>query len=140
MEQTKPAYLLEIVEVPKAKRIRCHAEGCGHSVYARIHVVLVDGAFQVLGGDCFQRLYGYALSGATSYYGGTVGSPTRLNEEMRMLLETNTAEFIQRLEARRLEMEAHQAKSRELPPHLTAPSKFDSSGPNGSSTFQISSR
>ncbi|WP_371765591.1 hypothetical protein [Massilia sp.] len=111
MEQDKPAYLLDIVEVAKEKRIRCQADGCGHPVYARVHVVLVDGLFQVLGGDCFQRLYGRSLLGATSFYGGSVGLPTRLDDEMRLLLETNTAEFIERLEARRKELETKAARS-----------------------------
>jgi len=111
MNQDKPAYLLDIVEVAREKRIRCQADGCGHAVYARIHVVLVGGQFQVLGGDCFQRLYGESVSGAASFYGGSVGTPTKLDDEMRLLLETNTADFIERLEARRLELEARTARS-----------------------------
>jgi hypothetical protein len=114
MGEDKRAYLLDVVEVDHDKRVRCQAEGCGHSVYARIHVVLVDGQFQVLGGSCFQRLYGRALEGVKSYYGGSAGSPTRLNDEMRLLLATNTAEFIERLEARRLELEAEAATKRAL--------------------------
>jgi len=114
MEQDKPAYLLDIVEVAKEKRIRCQADGCGHSVYARIHVVLIDGVFQVLGGDCFQRLYGESLLGTTSFYGGSVGSPTKLDDEMRLLLKTNTTEFIERLEARRIEPEAKVARSGQI--------------------------
>jgi hypothetical protein len=70
--------------------------------------------FQVLGGDCFQRLYGESLFGTTSLYGGSVGSPTKLDDEMRLLLETNTAEFIERMEARRLEFEAMLARSRQV--------------------------
>lgn len=115
MRQDKSAYLLDIVEVDKAKRVRCQADGCGHSVYARIHVVLVDGVFQVLGGDCFQRLYGEFLAGATSFYGGSTSSPTRLDDEMRRLLESNTAEFIERLEDRRLELEAQAARLAPMP-------------------------
>lgn len=106
MGEEKSAYLLDVVEVDRNKRVRCQAAGCGHSVYARIHVVLVNGQFQVLGGNCFQRLYGRVLQDAESYYGGSAGSPTRLDEEMRLLLATNTAEFIETLEARRLELEA----------------------------------
>lgn len=94
------------MEVDRDKRIRCQSEECGHSVYSRIHILLVDGRFQVLGGSCFQRLFGRDLQDAESYYGGPVGSPTRLDDEMRLLLTTNTAEFIGSLEAKRLELEA----------------------------------
>ena len=114
MGEDRRAYLLDVVEVDHDKRVRCQADGCGHSVYARIHVVLVDGQFQVLGGSCFQRLYGRVLEGAKSYYGGSTGSPTRLDDEMRLLLASNTAEFIERLEARRLELEAEAASRRAL--------------------------
>ena len=46
MGEETSAYLLDIAEVDRDKRIRCQAEGCGHSVYARIHILLVDGRFQ----------------------------------------------------------------------------------------------
>lgn len=114
MGEDKRAYLLDVVEVDHDKRVRCQAQGCGHSVYARIHVILVDGQFQVLGGSCFQRLYGRVLEGAKSYYGGSIGSPTRLDDEMRLLLASNTAEFIERLEVKRLEFEANAALKRPL--------------------------
>ena len=106
MSEAKSAYLLHVVEVDRDKRVRCQAEGCGHSVYARIHILLVDGQFQVLGGNCFQRLYGRGLQDAKSYYGGSAGSPTQLDDDMRLLLATNTAEFVERLETWRLELEA----------------------------------
>jgi hypothetical protein len=112
MGKNESAVLLDVVEVEREKRVRCQAGGCGHGVYARIHVVLVDGSFLVLGGDCFQRLYGNALKGATSRYGGSSGAPTRLDDEMRNLLSENTAEFIERLEARRREFEARAERER----------------------------
>jgi hypothetical protein len=105
------AYLLAVVEIDKSKRIRCQAKGCGHAVYARIHVVLDSGQFVVLGGDCFLRLYGSTLRGAKSYYGGTANAPTTLSDEMRLLLDSNTSEFVERLEQRREQMEM-EAESR----------------------------
>lgn len=41
------AELLAIVEVDKADRVVCQADGCGHSVYRRIHVVRHDGRLGV---------------------------------------------------------------------------------------------
>lgn len=114
MEMSGAAYLVDVVEVNKAKRVRCQAQGCGHSVYARIHVVLDMGRFVVLGGDCFQRLYGDSLGGTNSFYGGSASAPTKLSDEMRQLLDSNTAEFVEKLEQHRQEMEAEAAKHKAL--------------------------
>jgi len=106
MEPTSAVYLVDVVEVDKENRILCQADGCGHSVYAAIHIVLQDGKFTVLGGDCFKRLFGASLQGGSSYYGGSIQSPTILTEEMRELLATNTVGFIEQLELHRQELEA----------------------------------
>jgi hypothetical protein len=140
MPKPTEAYLLDVVEVDKARRVRCQAEGCGHAVYARIHVMLVDGKFLVLGGDCFQRLFGKVLPEAKSYYGGSANAPTVLTEEMRALLNSNTAEFIERLERRRLQIEeelaqreaVQQAKQHESTMPMT-------SGDRSASTLGLSS-
>lgn len=120
MENPIQPYLVDVVAVDKAKRIRCQAEGCGHGVYARIHVVLDRGKFVVLGGDCFQRLYGMTLQGTTSYYGGSASSPTQLTEKMRTLLTSNTAEFVEALEHRRQQIEAEAAQSLARQAHQAA--------------------
>ncbi|WP_308921826.1 hypothetical protein [Janthinobacterium sp. J1-1] len=112
-QQPAKAYLIDVVEVDKSKRIRCQAESCGHAVYARIHVVLDSGKFVVLGGSCFQRLYGMALQNAESHYGGSASYPTQLTEEMRALLTSNTVEFVELLEQRRQQLEAEAAKREE---------------------------
>lgn len=52
------SHLLSIVEVSHANRIRCQADGCDHSVFKRIHVVLDNGKFHVLGSQCYATLYG----------------------------------------------------------------------------------
>jgi hypothetical protein len=112
-QQPAKAHLIDVVEVDKSKRIRCQAEGCGHGVYARIHVVLDSGKFVVLGSSCYQRLYGMALQEITSYYGGSASNPTRLTDEMRALLTSNTIAFVELLEQRRQQVEAQAAKRQE---------------------------
>ena len=97
------AYLLAIVEVDKADRIQCQAEGCGHSVYKRIHVVLAGLKFKVLGSQCYGRLYGYASSDGLPQFGS--GTGRLLTAEERQVLVENTAAFIERLEAERIELE-----------------------------------
>lgn len=98
------AYLLAVVEVDKADRILCQAEGCGHAVYKRIHVALAGLEFKVLGSQCYERLYGQAKpTGQVPQYGTTSG--TLLTPEERLVLVENTAAFIEALEAKRVEME-----------------------------------
>lgn len=109
------AYLLAIVEVDKADRIQCQAEGCGHSVYKRIHVVLAGLEFKVLGSQCYERLYGQASAAAPQYGSGT---GRLLTAEERLVLVENTAAFIEALEAERVELErraaAQAARQREI--------------------------
>ncbi len=102
------AYLLAVVEVDKADRIQCQAEGCGHSVYKRIHVVLAGLEFKVLGSQCYERLYGQAtLTGEAAQYG--TGTGRLLTPEERLVLVENTAVFIEALEANRVEVERRAA-------------------------------
>jgi hypothetical protein len=106
------AYLLAIVEVDKADRIFCQADGCGHSVYKRIHVVLANGEFTVLGSQCFDRLHGQtALAGQTPQYGAASGR--LLTPAERLVLVENTAAFIEALEAERVQLESAAAQKME---------------------------
>lgn len=97
------SHLLSIVEVSHANRIRCQADGCGHSVFKRIHVVLDNGKFHVLGSQCFATLYGGLGTVAAPYYGGGAARP--LTDDERALLVENTARFIEQLENERIENE-----------------------------------
>ena len=97
------SHLLSIVEVSHSNRIRCQADGCGHSVFKRIHVVLDNGKFHVLGSQCFAKLYGELGTAAAPYYGGGDARPLTYDERA-MLLE-NTVRFIEQLENERIEHE-----------------------------------
>jgi len=98
------AYLLAVVEVDKADRIQCQADGCGHSVYKRIHIVLAGLKFKVLGSQCYERLYGRTtLTSQAPQYG--TGAGRLLTQEERLILVENTAAFIEALEAERVELE-----------------------------------
>lgn len=98
------SHLLSIVEVSHANRIRCQADGCGHSVFKRIHIVLDNGKFHVLGSQCFSKLYGGLGTAATApYYGG--GDARPLTDYERAMLVENTARFIEQLENERIENE-----------------------------------
>lgn len=97
------SHLLSIVEVSHANRIRCQADGCGHSVFKRIHVVLDNGKFHVLGSQCYATLYGGPGTVAAPYYGGGAARP--LTDDERAMLVENTARFIEQLENERIENE-----------------------------------
>lgn len=89
--------LLAVVEVDKIDRVVCQAQGCGHGVYRRIHVVRHhDGRLGVYGSDCFDRLFGDSID-RTPCYGG--GEGRLLTAEERLMLVENTERFIAEFEA-----------------------------------------
>lgn len=88
--------LLAVVEVEKADRVVCQAQGCGHGVYRRIHVVRHEGgALGVYGADCFIRLFGHLVE-RTPHYGG--GEGRELTAEERQMLAENTEQLIAQFE------------------------------------------
>ena len=120
--QESAAFLLAVVEVDKKDRVLCQVEGCGHSIFKRVHVMKVDGAFKVLGSDCFKRMYGHlGREASTPQYGSSDGR--HLTDDERLLLIENTARFIEQLEIERIEYEriaALKAAEREHQAHLDA--------------------
>lgn len=88
---TLAARLLAIVSVTPTSRVQCQNLGCGHGVYAVIHVVEDGGQLVVLGSTCFAKRYGgdHAL-GKPSYSAGG-GNGSMLSEEERQMLQDNTA-------------------------------------------------
>ena len=89
--------LLAVVEVPHEDRVRCAAEGCGHSVYRRVHLVRAGGSTQVYGSDCFARLFGSTPTGQAAPKYGT-GTGRALTLEERALLTENTDRLIEQFE------------------------------------------
>ena len=89
--------LLAVVEVPLEDRVRCAAEGCGHSVYRRVHLVRTGGSTQVYGSDCFARLFGSTPTGQAAPRYGT-GTGRALTPEERALLTENTERLIEQFE------------------------------------------
>jgi len=89
--------LLAVVEVEKVDRVVCQAEGCGHGVYRRIHIVRhEDGGLGVYGSDCFARLFGQ-LTEKAPQYGSAEGRA--LTAQERQMLAENTARLIAQFEA-----------------------------------------
>lgn len=113
------AYLLAVVEVDRADRVICQAEGCGHSVFRRIHVVLTGLEFKVLGSRCYQQLYGGGAQGASPHYGTSEGR--RLSDVERLMLVENTARFIEELELERLDIERRLASGPAVSPAVMYP-------------------
>jgi hypothetical protein len=89
--------LLAIVEVDQAQRVVCQAEGCGHGVYRRIHVVrCADSRVRVYGSDCFGRLFHGLIPEARPRYGSGDGRP--LTDEERAMLVANTESLVAQFE------------------------------------------
>ena len=93
--------LLAIVAVDPEHRVQCGQPSCGHSVYARIHVVRADGELLVLGSTCFEKRYGSGSALGAPSYGG--GSGRQLTTEERELLVQNTAMLLAKFEHERAE-------------------------------------
>lgn len=89
--------LLAVVEVPQEDRVRCAAEGCGHSVYRRVHLVRIDATTKVYGSDCFARLFGSTPTGSSAPRYGS-GTGRSLTPEERALLIHNTERLIEQFE------------------------------------------
>ena len=90
------AHLLAVVGVDKADRVVCQAQGCGHGVYRRIHVVRHDnGELGVFGSDCFERLFGHLISKPPRYGSG---EGRELTAEERQMLADNTERLIAQFE------------------------------------------
>lgn len=105
--------LLAVVEVLHDERVRCAAEGCGHSVYRRIHLVRTEGTTKVYGSDCFARLFGSTPAGqAAPRYGTTTGRS--LTPEERALLTENTERLIEQFEQEHLARIAEAERRRAL--------------------------
>src|SRR5690349_11602752 len=91
------ARLRAIVAVDVIDRVQCQQSGCGHSVYAAIHVVEEEGRLLVLGSTCFAKRYGDAHALGQAQYGGDGGR--KLTEEERRMLIQNTAALLAHFEA-----------------------------------------
>jgi len=99
MAETQPFKLLAIVAVDPSHRVRCQQPHCGHSVYARIHVVEEADQLIVLGSDCFAKRYGVAH--ATDFHGHGSGGGRVLTEAEREMLVNNTKALLAQFEAER---------------------------------------
>ena len=91
------ARLRAIVAVDAKDRVRCQQPGCGHSVYAAVHVVEEDGKLMVLGSTCFAQRYGSHAALGQAQYGG--GGGRKLTDEERQLLIQNTEALLAQFEA-----------------------------------------
>lgn len=117
-QMSKDPALLAIVAVPPSKAVSCQAPGCGHRVYAAVHVVEDAGQTLVLGSTCYAKRYGASSAlGSPSYTSGGSGGKA-LTDEERDLLAANAAELVQRfrdaheaqLAAARAQLQAQRAR------------------------------
>lgn len=91
------ARLRAIVALDVSNRVQCQNPGCGHSVYAAVHVVEEDNGLLVLGSTCFAKRYGGASALGTAQYGA--GGGRKLTDHERAMLLQNTAALLAHFEA-----------------------------------------
>lgn len=89
--------LRAVVTVDQVDRVRCQQSGCGHSVYASVHIVEENGRLLVLGSTCFAKRFGAANALGSAKFGAGAGRKLT-NEERDMLLQ-NTETLIAHFEA-----------------------------------------
>ena len=110
--------LRAVVAVDEKDRVQCQQPGCGHAVYAAVHVVEEDGRLLVLGSTCFAKRYGSPQALGHAQYGG--GGGRKLTEEERLMLLQNTEMLLAHFEAQALAeaksaaLEIKQAQAEEL--------------------------
>ena len=100
MNEYPPARLHAIIAIDAAHAVRCQHTGCGHKVYAAVHIVQEAGKFLVLGSSCFAKRYGGTKALGSSMHG--TGDDRRLTDQERALLEANTAALITYFEEQEL--------------------------------------
>lgn len=93
------ARLLAIVSVSPQRRVQCQNPGCGHGVYAAIHVVDDGGQLMVLGSTCFAKRFGGAGALGLPAYSAGGSSGRLLSDEERQILITNAAELLARFQS-----------------------------------------
>ena len=113
------ARLLAVIEVPHDERVRCMADGCGHSVYKRVHIIRRDDALLVYGSTCFARDFrGHEIAKSSPQLTSHAGRV--LSAEERQLLVSNTEHLIQRFESEQAaELAKAQARVINRPPAIT---------------------
>lgn len=98
MSLSPSARLRAIVALDYRNRVRCQHQGCGRSIFARVHVVQEGDQFKVIGSDCFANHYGGAMALGKAQFGGG-GGGVKLTDEQRALLIQNTRALIEWFEA-----------------------------------------
>jgi hypothetical protein len=88
--------LLAVVGVDKVDRVYCQCPGCKRPIYAKIHVIRLNGKITVYGSECFKKLYGIYNEYIPKYTGS---NQKQLTQEERMLLLENTEKLIEKFES-----------------------------------------
>jgi hypothetical protein len=105
--------LLAVIEVPRTDRVLCTAEGCGHFVYKRVHLIREEGQLKIYGSTCFARKFqGQEIEKSKPKLTSTAGR--LLTESERYLLLSNTERLLKKFEEElALEQESRRAKTLE---------------------------
>lgn len=106
-----PPRLLAIIAVDPSSRVMCQNPGCGHGVYAAVHIVEDRGQIFVLGSTCYAKRYGNANALGAPVYPGRSGGRILTAAERQMLIN-NTAELVEHFKQEHAAAQA-QARARQ---------------------------
>lgn len=90
--------LLVVLEIPETKPVICQFEGCGRSVYRRVHVVRQSGQLRIYGSECAKKVLG--LARAASKSSAIKVYSANLSERDVDLLKQNTEALLEELRHR----------------------------------------
>ena len=105
--------LLGVIAVERHDRVQCQCKGCGHTIYARIHMIQwSDGNIECWGRDCYSRELGRTPLGRQmeAVYAGLNGR--KLTPEEREMLRTNRERLIAAFRAEQEAAERRQEEER----------------------------
>lgn len=103
-QSSLPWALLAIIVVDPTRKVQCQCKGCGHGIYAAIHMVqLPDEEIQCWGSDCYAREAGLAgVSVMKPLYSGAGGH--KLTDQEREWLDNNRIRLITEFKAQHDEL------------------------------------
>lgn len=118
---------MAVVAVSPDKRILCQEPGCGHSVYAAIHIVDIGGQLIAMGSSCFAKRFGSGHALGSPKYSASGIQQRRLTDEEREMLASNTQALLAQFEAEAAAMRA-QALAKLARMRSLAPNPFEQAG------------
>jgi len=97
MDIEAPWNLAAIISVDRQHRVQCQCRGCGHAVFARVHLIVGQAEeIECWGSTCYERELGVMAEQLGIKPAYTSSGGRRLTDEERALLTQNREALIER--------------------------------------------